>query len=175
MVKPVNIIRYNLSSYQAFLENEFLSFLEQQGTSSKTRKNYRSDLRHFLSWTLVSIQTLIKQLPANPTEILAYISPELLSGYRNNLIKRQLAPASINRQLSTVRSFFRFCQNQSWISHDPTVHLANLSTTNAVSVTSQLLVDFSQHLARQGASKITVKNYTSDVRLFLGWLETHQN
>jgi site-specific recombinase XerC len=74
--------------------NEYVAFLAKQ-LSPQTRRAYAADMKHFL--TAVRI--------ADPKDLLA-VDTEMLIEYRNSQIDEGLAPATIARRLSTLRSFF---------------------------------------------------------------------
>lgn len=177
MTSLLKIITSNVPYYLDILENSFTDFLEQQGASVKTRKNYRSDARHFLGWFLLTIEATKRITPRSHTELLKHIDESLLESYKNFLTENAVPVSTINRRLSTMRSFFGFCASQRFISKNPAAFLTNLPD-NSISkslgidtVPSQQILDsFRRDLLGDGASKSTAKNYVSDVRQFLHWL-----
>jgi site-specific recombinase XerD len=74
------------SDYEAFLAKQL---------SPQTRRAYAADMQHFLNAVGLS-----------HSEELLTVGPELLIGYRNSQIEAGVAPATIARRLSTLRSFF---------------------------------------------------------------------
>lgn len=167
----LNITLSNVPYYQAILEETFLSYLAKQGASERTRKNYRCDMLHFIRWTIMTIQNYQLPPPSSHQELLGYITPEFLSDYRQCLRKNGIPTATINRRLSTIRTFFRCCLSHGWIQKNPAESLSNVLLKVEEATTDEMLAQFSQDLAREGASKVTIRNYLSDARKFLFWLE----
>jgi len=162
----------NALDYQSFLEQHFVAFLTEQGASEKTRNNYRSDLRHFLAWTTLTIASRRFQRPSSHQELLGSISPDLLQNYKFYLIKNNVPTATINRRLSTIRMFFRCCLSYGWTANNPTVTITNIAhAPHPQDQTKQILAQWKKDLDQQGASKSTIKNYVTDVRKFLEFVE----
>ncbi len=164
---------YNVAYYLDNVEISFTDFLEHQGASVKTRKNYKSDARHFLGWFVLALQSKLGSLPRSHSKFIRLITPRMIEEYKRFLLDNTIPVSTINRRLSTIRSFFHFCQLQGWISSNPTNLLANipLIKKNIRMDPHNLLDAFRRDLAAEGASKATVKNYVSDVRQFLAWLD----
>lgn len=87
--------------------NEYDAFLAKQ-LSPQTRRAYAADMKHFL--TAVGI--------TDPRDLLT-VDTELLIEYRNSQIDDGLAPATIARRLSTLRSFFDLLVTLGRISRNP--------------------------------------------------------
>lgn len=164
----------NLANYQAFLETEFSEFLNQQGAAAKTRKNYRTDLRHFFSWTILTIQSSQNHLVTSPSDFLFLLTPRFLENYRRFLIVNRISRNTINRRLSTIRAFIRCCLQRGWLKDNPTLMLQNLpGVKSPTNPWQEILELFVADLRRSGASKGTIKNYSSDVKRFFTWLQNH--
>lgn len=89
--------------------NKFLSYLEnEQNYSINTIKSYRNDLTNFLNF-------LNKLNVFNLNEIDYF----LLREYLVELHKKKYSARSVNRALSTLRSFFNFLQNEGYIKENP--------------------------------------------------------
>lgn len=162
----------NLAQYQDNLESSFSAFLQSRGSSKATRKNYTSDLRYFFSWITLTIQSTNALLPQTPEEFIATMNPHTLEQYKHFLVANRIPAATINRRLSALRSFGALCLSHKWWQEDPTVILTNVAPARVQrDATQEMLTAFRADLAREGASKVTIKNYTSDVRQFLHWLE----
>lgn len=165
----------NVPSYLDVLEISFSDFLTDQGASEKTRKNYKSDAKHFLRWALFTLQTMSGSIPSSSTQLLMQVTPDFIENYKFSLISRKTPASTINRRLSTIRNLFHFCKTQGWISENPAKIIANIMIPkNHVSETQKLLDAFERDLKAEGASKATIKNYKSDVRQFLAWFEDRQ-
>ena len=81
---------------------------------------------------------------------------------------------TMNRRLSTLRHLSRFLQASHAIDHDFTEGIENVST-NIVKKThiSPISNEFKAYLVNKKVSANTIKNYLSDIRHFLSWLETN--
>lgn len=89
--------------------NKFLSCLEnEQNYSINTIKSYSNDLTNFLNF-------LNKLNVFNLNEIDYF----LLREYLVELHKKKYSARSVNRALSTLRSFFNFLQNEGYIKENP--------------------------------------------------------
>src|SRR5258706_9890984 len=103
----LGIILSNLSDYQDFIERTFLGFLLEQGASEITRKNYRTDLKHFFSWILGIFQDEKNANPQKAKELVVFTTPEKLDSYKRSQILAHVPNATINRRLSAIRMFFK--------------------------------------------------------------------
>jgi site-specific recombinase XerD len=86
-------------------------YLDERGTarnlSSYTLRNYRSDLEHFLS-ALTGWE--VETLKAQRTDLRRYLALLMNAG---------IAPASVGRKVSTVRSFYRWLRTEGILEADP--------------------------------------------------------
>jgi len=103
-----------------------------------------------------------------------------LEEYKQDLLLYRTPLSTINRRLSALRKFGQFGKAQGWISENPAgkvgnLHLrgvkAHLGGVFAQNYPSEVLADFQKHLEKEKVSPLTIKNYLSDLRHFLGWLE----
>lgn len=175
MKKLYGIIESNIANYQAILRSAFIAFLIDQGASEKTVKNYWSDVRHFLSWittsqTLAGVDTISSHI-----DLLARMSDQTVMSYRNQMHEQNVPAATINRRLSALRMFFQSCMRNNWLAYHPMKDIANFKAEPTANKKIDFLSDFQTFLRTQGVSRVTLKNYTSDVRHFLRWLETKQS
>jgi integrase/recombinase XerD len=98
---------------RAFLVERFRDFLVlEQGASPRTDDAYQRDLERFT--TYVALKGI-----AQPAEIGA----SLLRGYVYHLKDLGLAPASIRRNVSAIRSYFRFLLAEGHLVKDPSERL----------------------------------------------------
>ena len=74
-----------------------------------TRKEYARDIRDWLAHTDVI-----------PIERITVMH---LTAYREGMVKRGLSPGTINRHISTIRSYFRFLRQHGVIDRDPSEFL----------------------------------------------------
>ena len=144
----------------------FKNYLKTQKVSSVTMKNYVGDVNNFFSW--LEKKTQIKYQVAG-TAIFGLFTKETIEEYR----KDQTAPLStINRRLSALRKFGSFIQSQGWIGNNPALEISNSEASGIKKETPKdILSDFKQDLEKENISAVTIKNYMSDLRHFLGWLK----
>lgn len=145
---------FNASNVAYYLDDvitAFSDFLIQRGVSVKTRKNYRSDARHFLRWFNRPLKT---------------VTPALINEYKK-YFSSNTPQATVNRRLSTMRTFFAFCVHSGMLLENPTTKIASFSDYLNPKM---LLAHFQANLEREGAAKATIKNYGTDVRQFLTWV-----
>lgn len=76
--------------------NNFISFLQQQDRSQRTIQGYTSDLQSFAAWFYQSNGEKLTEKNLTPTDV---------REYRQWLVSRGAAPATINRHLATLRVF----------------------------------------------------------------------
>ena len=86
------------------LLKDYQKYLDSQRLSKFTIKNYISDVRQFLIW-IVDNYPVPKAIPPS-------ITTELLKKYRLSLIKRKIPGRTINRHLSSLRSFGDYLQKE---------------------------------------------------------------
>jgi len=144
----------------------FKNYLKTQKISSVTIKNYVADINNFFSW--LEKKTQIKYQVAG-TAILGLFTKETIEEYK----KDQTAPLStVNRRLSALRKFGSFIQSQGWAGNNPALEITNSGSSKIKKeAPKDILNDFKQDLEKESISAVTIKNYMSDLRHFLGWLK----
>ncbi len=140
-------------------------------TSSKnTIKNYVSDVRHFISWFEAVTASKFEASSITPDVILLYqnsMGGLLLDGQLQ--INSQLSAASMKRHLSSIRKFFTVLEGENILRENP---FKKIVTEETVEPTDYWhLKSFRDYLMMGKASKITVKNYLSDISGFARWYE----
>jgi integrase/recombinase XerD len=96
---------------------EFLATLElERGLSRNTLEAYRSDLQQYGAF-LASHRR--DPLEVGSTDLAAFVS-ELADGGES---RRPLAPATLQRKIACLRSFYRHLRREQIIDHDPTAEL----------------------------------------------------
>ncbi|OGY09980.1 MAG: hypothetical protein A2700_02035 [Candidatus Blackburnbacteria bacterium RIFCSPHIGHO2_01_FULL_44_64] len=149
----------------------FEDFLREQGkVSEKTLRNYRSDLAHFLRWAKTHLGRSGIGMD-QPTKILPHFTPSLVGTYKGYNLELEVPHATINRRLSTLRSFARFLTIRRLLDNNPTENIQNILPIAFGATKESLLEDFKRELEVNNLSKSTLKNYLSDIRHFLNWLE----
>lgn len=150
----------------------FIKYLDALGLSPKTHKNYRSDLGHFVSWLILRIQSLGSYVETL-TEAVPFMNKDIVSEYKSYLMENNIPVKTINRRLSTLRHLTKYLAISNLITTDLMGGVENISDGNKVlkNTSDPLIDEFRVHLEGEKVSKNTVKNYVSDVRQFLVWLE----
>mgnify|MGYP001566905841 CR=1 FL=1 len=154
-----------------YLPELFKIYLKTQKISSITAKNYLTDINHFLEW--LAQKTGIHHQIAGKA-IFGLFTKETLNEYKSDQLAEGTPLSTINRRLSALRKFGQFGRQQGWIAENPAEKVENatlVQTTNNKQQSERALVDFQKHLAKEKVSPITIKNYLSDLRHFLSWLQ----
>lgn len=158
------------------LKLDFIAYLSTLDISSKSLKNYKSDVSHFLSWAILRVRSFGSYID-NLTELLPFLSLNLVSEYKTYLSRNNIPDRTVNRRLSTLRHLSRFLISSQTISQDFMSGIENISANAILNIAGSPLVDeFKNHLQDQKVSRNTIKNYTSDIKQFMSWLEkNYQN
>lgn len=151
----------------------FTNHLRVLGVSSNTLKNYRSDILFFSGWA----KDRLKQdgiVAVAFSEMIPFLSPSLASEFKLFQSSNSQSRATVNRRLSALRTLSKFLVESQVLESDFMDQIANVGTVNESLGAHPVLGHFKKHLESQNVSKNTVKNYLSDVKHFLSWLETNQ-
>lgn len=149
-------------------KNRLLS--ENPDISNITLVNYLSDLKHFANWYESILKTNF-----DPEDI----SVDILELYRKSkggIINEemldadsQLSDASIKRHMSSLRKFFHLVSSENTNFKNPFDDArSKLSDKSKV---LWRIEEFRSSLLKNNASKVTVKNYLSDINNFTRWYE----
>jgi len=151
---------YNLYNFEA----SFKKFLLAENVSPITLKNYLSDLRHFLGWTILKLKAQNKKNFENlsPLEFLNQINESLVEEYKNYLVVNAIPAKTINRRLSTLRKFFSFCISQGWLKENPAKKIQNLKLK-----IDSIISSFALSLEKENLDQKTIKSYLEVVQEFL--------
>ena len=96
---------------------DFLAYLElERGLSRNTLEAYRSDLQQFGQFL---DRHGLDPLEVGPPDLAAFVS-ELAEGREG---KRPVAPATLQRKIACLRSFYRHLRRDQILDHDPTSEL----------------------------------------------------
>ena len=157
-----------------FLEY-FFNYLSKSGVSDRSFKYYRSDISHFSSWMILKIRTW-GTFADSLLEIIPFINSSLVAEYRDFLTKNDISPKTINRRLSSLRHLSHFLILSQISDSDFMEGISNvsLSISKKNFLLHPLLPQFQKELEDQKVSKNTIKNYLSDIRHFLNWIETNK-
>jgi site-specific recombinase XerD len=136
----------------------FKKYLTNKKLSKVTVKNYISDLHHFFEW---SAKNDLKNT-----------SRQTFSLYKKHLLVTHTPSKTINRYLSTLRSYGEFLQAKGITLINPAEELKNpaTNTEKQPEKTQALLNNFKKSLKQEDLSKTTIKNYLSDVNQFVGFI-----
>jgi site-specific recombinase XerD len=155
------------------LPRAFKLYLASQGVSSVTIRNYLSDFNHFWGWLILTLKNQGLS-STSPREIIKQITPSVIKDYKNFLFINKTPVKTINRRLSSLRRFGGFCLSQNWLKSNPARKISNLSAKNNCSQPEnreQILKKFKAGLEKEKVSSVTIRNYLSDIRHFLAWIE----
>ena len=150
----------------------FLETLYSDNISKVSSANYLSDINQFFSWfgrqinfSGVYVETF--------SDLLPFFKKESGKTYKEYLLQLKSPGSSINRALSSLRRLSRHLLLKGLITFDFMEATGNVKRhqKEGYLMTNPLLSDFEKHLSLESSSKNTVKNYVSDVRHFLAWLE----
>lgn len=153
---------------------KFLEKLRNEGKSSVSVKNYKSDIYHFLAWAILKLKSY-GNYAESVVEICPFINREFFVEYKNYLVENKTKNKTVNRRLSTLRNFSGFLYSSGLIEKDYMHGIQNvgIGILSSVQEKTQDIVDkFRESLV--GSNKVsanTVKNYVADVRSFLTWAD----
>ncbi len=150
----------------------FKLYLQIQKVSPVTVKNYVVDVNHFLEW--LTQKTGIKHQIVGKA-IFGLFTEETLNEYKTDLLQSRTPLSTLNRRLSALRKFGQFGLQQGWLTENPANKIANADSGSLSKNKDQnvkVLLEFQKQLEKEKISPLTTKNYLSDLKHFLGWLES---
>lgn len=155
------------------VRKEFVKYLDSLGLSPKTHKNYRSDLNHFLGWAVLKVRSF-GGYAESLSEIVPFLSSELCHDYKNYMSGNNAPAKTVNRRLSTLRHLAKFLTATQVVDTDFMGGIGNIhfGTKKDVSV-GPIISDFRSYLEAEKVSPNAIKNYLSDIKQFMTWLETN--
>lgn len=157
------------------IKDNFIKYLVSLGLSPKSYKNYKSDLNHFTGWALLKIRSF-GSFVESLTEAVPFLGTDMAREYVSYMEVNGFPGKTINRRLSTLRHLSRFLVSSQVIDSDFMAEIENISfNLMAKSGLDPVVREFRAHLETQKISPNTVKNYVSDVRQFLLWLEQNDS
>lgn len=152
----------------------FLNNLENEGKSKVSIKNYKSDIGHFLAWATLRLKSF-GTYAESVAEIIPFVSHKFFNEYKEYMTENEIKTKTINRRLSTLRNFSKFLYSENLIDEDfmTGIQNAGIGIVSDVQKKATDIVDsFRESLLKGGKSSAnTVKNYASDVRSFLAWID----
>lgn len=168
---------YNLASNKMRVNNDnlikdFLRKLQNEGKSFISIKNYKSDISHFLAWAMLKLKSF-GSYADSASEIAPFINKGFFNDYKNYMIENSLKIKTINRRLSSLRSFSALLYSTHSVDEDYMVGIQNvgIGILSSVQEKSRDIVEsFRNSLTEdKKISANTIKNYVADVRSFLNW------
>ncbi len=156
--------------------SEFENYLQSTGISSKSIKNYKSDIAQFFSWAKTKLESFGTYVE-NLLDVSPFLSQEFVSQYLEHMSTSDLPRKTVNRRLSTLRHLSKFLLEQSLVDSDfmsGVQNIAEVQKAASLNLGSHPSVsEFEAFLEAEKISKNTIKNYLSDIRQFLNWLENN--
>jgi len=139
--------------------------------SPRSLRNYRSDFLHFFAWSILRLKNFGSYIE-DLSELVPFLSHQFASEYKAYMTENSMPVKSVNRRLSTLRHLSKFLLAEGLTEYDFTATVENIgSVQKNQPLLASLVDDFSSHLESENVSKNTIKNYQSDIRQFLSWLE----
>jgi site-specific recombinase XerD len=155
------------------VKNEFFKYLSSLGLSSKSHKNYKSDLHHFLAWIMLRLKNYGSYIESL-TDAVPFLNLNLVQEYKNYLQGLTTPVKTINRRLSTLRHLSAFLQKSGALDTGFMQNIGNIKPAGRKKSVHPLLANFKAHLESQKVSPNTIKNYLSDIKQFITWLEANE-
>jgi len=158
------------------IKKDFNKYLNNLGISAKSSKNYRSDVSHFTTWIIAKVRSFGSYV-TTLTEAVPFLSHDIALEYRNDISQDVSSFKTANRRLSTLRHFSRFLVASQLMDLDFMAGIENITNTPAVKGLSEhpMVNEFKSYLESEKISNNTIKNYLSDIRQFLLWLESNHS
>ncbi len=153
---------------------QFENYLQKTGITKKSIKNYKSDISHFMGWAILKLKTIGTYIE-NLSDLSPFLTSKFITEYLSYMIGNNFPRQTVNRRLSTLRHLSKFLIASQIIDFDFMGSIQNLPSEE-LKLSSSLsnhksVHDFRSFLEAQSVSKNTIKNYMSDVKQFLTWLE----
>jgi site-specific recombinase XerC len=139
----------------------FYTYLTSLGLSSKSLKNYKSDINNFSRWLIFKIRSLGSSVESF-SEVVPFLRPETANEYKAYMSKNNVPVKTVNRRLSTLRHLSRFLVSSEIINFDFMKGEGNIAQVQ--DYTSDIVNRFAKFLEGEKVSENTSKNYLSDVR-----------
>lgn len=145
------------------------------GVSKNTLKFYKSDLNHFINWFLLRIK-ILGFFAQDIESAVPYLNINEAVSYKTYLEDNRTPTKTINRRLSALRRFATFLMEQNLLSLNFMDGVTNSGIKKVAKNTTKddLASDFNKYLQTQEISHTTIKNYLSDIKHFMTWLENQK-
>lgn len=161
-----------LTKTKDIIFENFLDYLTNLGVSDKTLKNYKSDLNHFIAWLVLHLRSF-GVMAEELKDTVPFLNSELANDYKQFMLANSaISPKTANRRLSTLRNLSRFLLVSQVLDHDFAQEITNhRDNPKQINAFGDLISEFEKYLGIEKVSQNTSKNYISDIRQFLSWLE----
>jgi len=134
-------------------------YSQKNPPSKLTLKNYSSDIKKFIKWYESKFQSDFSP---------SLVTSEIIDMFNSDLSQSQ-SIKSVLRYMSSLRRFFSFLANQNQIASNP--FETKIKSKSPQESDKFNLRSFKNYLYTSGSSSITIKNYLSDIKQFLLWVE----
>lgn len=151
----------------------FLESLFSENISRISAANYLSDINQFFPWFARQVNFSGVYVESF-SDLLPFFKIDSGKIYKEYLLQLKIPVSSINRALSSLRRLSRYLLSRGLLTFDfmeATGNVKKYQKEGQTLASHPLLSEFEKHLSMESSSKNTVKNYVSDVRHFLSWLE----
>lgn len=165
---------------ESIIVQDYKNYLINQGLSKATVDNYLVDAVKFLGWLSLYLQQFNFSInPKDPSTYIVYINSKTIQDFQEFLLKNEASRKTLNRRLISLKKFLDFTVNEGYLIKNPALPLKNIPAEEysfKISFKSQqaieeTLKEFKQWLEDKKTTNTTVKNYCSDIRHFLNWLQ----
>jgi site-specific recombinase XerD len=152
---------------------KFSEYLTNLNISPNSHKNYRSDLSHFTEWLILKLHSF-GFYAESFSEAVPFLSSDIANEYVTFMTQNKIPVKTINRRLSTLRHLSKYLFSSHTLEIDFMKSVENISLGRLQKTAATLLIveDFQSYLEKQKVPKSAVKNYVSDIRQFLAWVES---
>jgi len=150
------------------LLKDFAQNLRVNKYSQSTVKNYKSDLKIFLSW----FQKNTPQKDLFSSSLSQVFTPRLIKDYQKQYLARKYDKKTAIRRLAGLKVFCQYAQKKTLIHGNPFSALPSSFTSSLASTNQKpapILEAWQKDLQKKGKSPHTIKNYASDLRHFFAW------
>lgn len=148
----------------------FLQYLKSCSVSEKTYRNYKSDLALFAAWLIFKTKSIGADCQ-NLQEALPFITKSTANEYKEFLLANNTPAPTLNRRLSTLRTFSKFLLENQLLTFDFAQGVKNISKASNLTPFQKDINEFTSFLESEKVSPLTIKNYLSDISQFLRWIE----
>lgn len=148
---------------------EFSAYLTDRSMSGNTRKNYLADLRSFFRWMADSIVSPEANQAQTIQDFLRPITVDTLQNYRRSLVLSNTPIATINRKLTTLRTFFLFASINNYIHENPTHGLMNVPSKSSKLDETTISAFLDEYEADQKQARQWIASDRDDITSFFRW------